>query len=454
MDLTDLIKEGIHSVAIVGASPKKGKIGNVILTNLMRYGFKGRVYLVNPKYKEVLGIKCWSSVSELPEAPDMAVIAVPPKAVIKVISELSRVGCKLAVIITSGFKEAGKENLENELISRAGPYLRIVGPNSAGIFLSKLRLYASIEVIVSSGKVGIATQSGAVGGAISYILSKLSSGPSFMISLGNMCDVDINEVLRYALQDDDTEAVIAYIEWLRSGKEFMINAKELSKRKPLVVIKGGWGEVSSEAILSHTGGFSGSYEVFLGAMKQCGAYVASDLQEACEVTEVLRRIKSIRGNRVLVVTNSGGLGILAVSHLEHEGASLHKPPKELLKELVSVVGKEPTGRNPLDFGGDSRLIDLLKVAGIDELKRTYDLLLFLYVPTALDTKESICRDFRSVSEVSIPTVVYYEGGWKEEVIKCISSKLPVVTSINNMTKAFKALQSRAKFLRRYSLNTE
>ncbi len=446
MRLSTILNKGIKSVAIVGVSPKHGKVGNIILRNLINSEFKGRVYPVNPKYREVLGIRCWPNLSSLPESPDLVLIAVPPNSVPAVISQAREKQCGLVVVITAGFKEIGREDLELNLRREAGGKVRIIGPNSAGIYIRRYNLYASIEVIPRGGKVGIITQSGAVGGALSYALSKLSSGPSFMLSLGNMCDVDLNEALEYALNDPNTEAVIMYVEWLRNGNEFIKIAKELTRNKPLVVIKGGRGEVSSKAIMSHTGGLAGSYEVFLGAMKQCGAYVASDIQEACEVTEVLRRIRYIENSKVLILTNSGGLGILAASLLEDVGALLLELPHHLFEEVTNRVGKKPAGRNPVDFGGDVRLDDVISVFDIKELRKYYGLVVLTYVPTALDSKSQLCKVFSALNseDLEIPVLVYYEGSWKDDLIVCISRKLPVVSSLNNLAKTVSALMYRSK----------
>ncbi len=453
MRLSTILNRGIESIAVVGASPKSGKVSNIILRNLINSGFKGRIYPVNPKYEEILGVKCWPNLISLPEPPDVVLVAVPPNSVPAVVSQAREKHCKLVVVITAGFKEVGRKDLELSLRREAGDKVRVIGPNSAGIYIRRYNLYASIEVIPRGGKVGIITQSGAVGGALSYALSKLSSGPSFMLSLGNMCDVDINEALEYALNDANTEAVIVYIEWLRNGREFIRIAKELTRSKPLIVIKGGRGEVSSKAIISHTGGLAGNYEVFLGAMKQCGAYVASDVQEACEVTEVLRRVGYVRGDRILVLTNSGGLGILVASLLEDVGASLPELPNYVLNELISNVGKQPTGRNPMDFGGDTELEKIISVLSIRELRNYYDLIILTYVPTALDSKSQLCKIFNSINKenLEIPVLVYYEGSWKEDLIVCISRKLPVVSSLSNLAKAVNALMYRSKKLSKSSI---
>ena len=262
MCVVDVLRN-IRSIAIVGASPIEGKVGYVIMRNIIDFGFRGDIYPVNPKYDEILGVKCYPSLKEVPRRPDIVVIAVPPKFVSQVLRDAASIGCGLAVVITAGFREVGNVDLEEELrkIVRSSG-LRVLGPNSAGITISKFNLHASIEVAPSKGPVGLAMQSGALGGVVISRLRRLSSGISFFFSLGNMLDIDFDDVFNYAFEDESTEAMIAYVEWVRDGKSFIESARKLSRRKPLCIIKGGWGVRSSEAVRSHTGGLATNYEIF------------------------------------------------------------------------------------------------------------------------------------------------------------------------------------------------
>ena len=251
------ILSGVSSIAVVGATPVEGKVGYEILKNIIKSGFKGDIYPVNPKYESILGIKAWSNVSRLPKTPDVVVIAVPPPVVPNVLEESAKKGVELAVVITAGFREAGNEVLEQKLRNIVHDYgIRVIGPNSAGISIASLNLHASIEVAPDKGSIALMAQSGALGGVVISKLRSYSSGVSFFISLGNMMDVDVADTLEYAHEDSSTEAVIAYIEWLSNGRRFLEIASKLTSTKPLSILKGGWGERSSEAVRSHTGGLT------------------------------------------------------------------------------------------------------------------------------------------------------------------------------------------------------
>ncbi len=440
----------ISSVAVIGASPKAGKVGNTVLQNILSYGFRGKVYPVNPRYKEVLGLGAYPSLKDLPEPPDIAVIAVPTKAVPGVVAEASEMGVGLTVIITSGFKEAGNEEAEKELrrIVSSAPRMRILGPNSAGITVSKVRLHASIEAPPTPGRVGLAMQSGAMGGVVISRLKELSSGISFFMSLGNMADVEISDVFEYALENDATDSLIAYVEWVRDGKAFLEKGSKLAAVKPLCILKGGRGERSSEAVRSHTGGLAGNYTIFKEAVRKIGAYLADDVSDLVEVEEALRRVGRLNGSRVLIVTNSGGLGVVSASHIEEHGLDLPPIPPKLAEGLAKQAGKSFTGKNPIDFGGDASAEQVAKALTLNDLSRHFDVALFVYVPTAAEGPEEMAKALREhVNEFSLPVIAYFDGEGSREVTMKISGLLPAVTSARNAAKAVSALVNRGKYLR-------
>ncbi|HDN75776.1 MAG TPA: hypothetical protein ENG05_01455 [Acidilobales archaeon] len=442
--LTPMLASGVNSLAIVGASPIEGKVGYVILKNVIDSGFKGKIYPVNPKHNKILGIKSWPRLSDLPEVPDLVVIAIPPPYVPEVLNEAGSLGVKLAVIITAGFREVGNVKLEEELYKISAKYsMRILGPNSAGITLSKYDVHASIEVLPAKGKVGLVMQSGALGGVVIDRLRKLSSGISFFFSLGNMLDIDFVDALEYAMNDEETESLIAYVEWLRRGREFIRLAKRFTREKPLCIIKGGWGARSTEAVRSHTGGLATNYSIFKAVCKQVRAFLANDLDELVEVCEVLRRIKKLRGNRVLIVTNSGGLGVITASHLESVGIDLKPISSNLSSKLASQANKKFTGRNPIDFGGDATINQVLSSLHIRELEDYYDVVVIVYVPTAAEGVNAICKGIKeNVKDVNLPIVMYFDGFGKDDVMMCASRYAPVVSSAGNLALAFKELMKR------------
>jgi len=405
---------------------------------------------VNPKYKDILDLRTYSSLSQLPVAPDIAVIAVPTKAVPPVVEEASEIGVGLTVIITSGFKEAGNEEAERRLreVVNANHQMRILGPNSAGLTISKVKLHASIEAPPTPGRVGLAMQSGAMGGVVISRLKELSSGISFFMSLGNMVDVEISDVFEYALEDDATESLIAYVEWVRDGKAFLEKGSKLAAVKPLCILKGGRGEKSSEAVRSHTGGLAGNYAIFKEAVRKIGAYLADDVSDLVEVEEALRRIGYLKGPRVLIVTNSGGLGVVTASHAEEHGLDLPPIPPKLAEDLTRHAGKAFSGKNPIDFGGDASAGQVAKALTSSLLGKYFDVALFVYVPTAAEGPEEMAKALREhINEFTIPTIAYFDGEGSREVTMKVSSMLPAVTSARNAAKAVSALVDRGKQLR-------
>lgn len=440
--LTNVLSDVKH-IAVVGASPVEGKVGNVLLKNVLMNGFKGLVYAVNPKYSEVLGVPSYKSLGDLPLKPDLVVIAVPTEQAIKTLEEASTIGVKLAVVITSGFSEVGNEEAQQRLtdVVRSSS-IRVIGPNSAGISLTKLNLHASIEVSPSKGRVGLAVQSGAVGGVIISELRRYSSGISFFISLGNMVDVELSEVFEYALEDSETEAVIAYVEWVKNGRRFLdLGGKLVRSGKPLVILKGGRGVRSSEAVKSHTGGLTTNYEVFKVAVKSMKAYLADDIYDAIEVCEILRRLRSLKPRRVFIVTNSGGLGVLTASSLEEVGIELPLLPSGDFPEGVRSGGKAYIA-NPLDLGGDSTIDEVIDVLTADSLSKYVDLAVLVYVPTAAEKPEKLSSALiKRFNEIKVPTISYFAGEGSFEVTKEVSKVMPVVTSSVNLAKALSALNS-------------
>jgi len=431
--LSEILKK-IDSVAVVGASPVQGKIGNTLLRNIIESGFKGKVFPVNPKYEEIANMKCYRSLSDIPAPPDIVLVAVPKGEVLKALRDSAELGSKLAVVITSEI--GGEHSAVRDIVERSG--LRIIGPNSAGISLSRFDLHASIEVLPTKGSVGVIAQSGAVGGVMISQLSDLSSGVSFFFSLGNSADVTVEEALEYAAKDGSTESAVAYIEWLRDGRRFLDAARRLREAgKHLCVLKGGRGESSERAARSHTGGIATNYSLFQSAAKQAGAYLARDLDDLVEVCEVLRRIG--KGKKApIIVTNSGGVGVIAASILDEMGIPLKVPQDggilpESLKERVKLG-------NPLDLGGDASIEDVLAVLSREELRREFDSAALIYVPTASEPPEKISQAIKShQGSLSLPTIGLFAGVGSREIMRSASSVMPVVSSPSNLARAFQAL---------------
>ncbi|KUJ92840.1 MAG: hypothetical protein XD40_1957 [Archaeoglobus fulgidus] len=269
-----------ESVAVVGASSAKGSVGNTILNNLKNFG--GEVYAINPKYDQIEGIKCYPSILQTP-AVDLAIIAVPAKLVPKVVEECGEKGIKNVVVISAGFKEAGRDGaaLEKRLVEIAEKYeINVVGPNCLGIMNPEINLNATFSSVMPDyGKVAFLSQSGAFILAVAVWAKKTKFGFSKVVSLGNKAMLEEADFLEYLADDESTDAVMLYIEGVQNGKRFMKVAKRIAKKKPIVVMKAGKTESGSRAASSHTGSLAGSYNVYKAAFEQCGVVMAETVEE-------------------------------------------------------------------------------------------------------------------------------------------------------------------------------
>jgi acetate---CoA ligase (ADP-forming) len=347
------------SIAVIGASRSSGKVGNVILRNLIDGGYSGKVFPVNPSADEILGLKTYSSVDKIPEKVELAVVAVPTKFVYGVIEQCSKKGLKNVIIVTAGFREVGnvKEEERVKLLLKEKK-IRAVGPNCLGTFSSHHKLDTMFLPRYrmkrpAKGNISFICQSGAVGSAILDMATTQGYNFAKFVSYGNAMDVDESDLLEYMGNDKQTKIICMYIEGIKNGKKFLEIAKKVSKKKPVIVIKGGTTEQGSHATASHTGSLAGSAEVYFGAFKQAGCIIANSLYDMFNYAKIMEIVVKPKGNRVQIITNGGGYGVLstdAVVENKLEMADLSDSGKrELRKKFppLLVIG------NPLDLLGDA-----------------------------------------------------------------------------------------------------
>ncbi|MEM1834628.1 MAG: CoA-binding protein, partial [Thermosphaera sp.] len=286
-----------ESVAIVGASDKPGKVGKVILENFVKK-FKGEIYPVNPNYESIMGLKCYKKVSELPKAPDLAVIVIPADGVPEVLEDLGEKGTKAVIIISGGFRETNTprgEMLENKVKEIASKYgMRIVGPNCIGIFdnWSGVDTFFLPEEKMKRpprGHVGFISQSGAFASALIDWMAYNNIGVSRAVSYGNKVDVDDVDLLKFFKDDEKTKIVLMYLEGLKTnrGKEFIRVAREVVKVKPVVIYKAGKTSRGSMAAASHTAALAGDYSLYKSAIKQAGLIEADSFDDIMDITKIL-----------------------------------------------------------------------------------------------------------------------------------------------------------------------
>jgi acetyltransferase len=345
------------SVAVVGASPNKKKVGFAVLDNLLKFKFKGKIYSVNPKHKKILNLKCYQSISEIPVALDLVVIAVPNTVVPEILEEAGLKKTKNAIIISSGFGEIGERGLELEkkLLEIANKYnIRILGPNCLGIINPKSNLNASFATkMPPKGKVAFLSQSGALCTSILDWAEKVHFGFSKFISLGNNLDIHEADLLDYLGHDSETEVILMYIEGVKQGKKFLEIASRVTKKKPVIVIKSGKTEKGAQAVLSHTGSMSGKDRIYNVAFEKSGILRAENIDELFELARIFSNLEPPKKDTVAIVTNAGGPGVLAVDGCSQYGLDVAKFSENTIEKLKQKLPIQANIRNPVDVIGDA-----------------------------------------------------------------------------------------------------
>lgn len=371
------------SVAIVGASERPGSVGQVVLANIISAGFTGRIYPVNPKYHSLEGQTCYPRAAELPEAPDLAVIVVPPQRVPGVVAELAARGTKAAVVITAGVGSEG--GLRQAMLDAAKPHLmRIVGPNTIGLLAPTLGLNASFTHIApAAGGLGLISQSGAIVSSIVDWAAAEQVGFSQILSLGDMADVDVGDCLNWLAADEATKAILMYLESVPAPRKFMSAARAAARVKPVIAVKPGRHSEAVKAAMTHTGALAGADNVIDAALRRAGIIRVNDLEDLFYAAEITARFRPLRSGRLAIVTNGGGAGVLAVDRLMDEGGSLATLSAETLSALDAVLPPTWSHANPVDIIGDAppeRYRDAVAAAAADP---GVDAVLAMNCPTAL-----------------------------------------------------------------------
>src|SRR3990170_1191204 len=349
------------SVAVVGASSDPGKLGYAVLRNLVEGGYlqgERRLYPINPKAEHILDLPAYPSVGAVPESIDLAVIVIPYPRVPEVLRECGEKGIPAAIVISAGFREAGSVGAEREreLLEIAREYgIRLVGPNCLGVIDTITPLNASFSAgIPPGGPMAFMSQSGALGTAILDWAQAGRLGLSKFVSLGNKADVDEVDLLRAWAEDESSRVILCYIEGLPDGQEFMRVARQTSKIKPVVAIKSGITQAGARAVTSHTGSLAGSEQAYQAAFHQAGVVRVTALEDLFDCARAFGYLPPLRGDRIAIVTNAGGPGILATDALERAGLSLARFEPDRIRALEQFLPDAASAANPVDLLGDAR----------------------------------------------------------------------------------------------------
>jgi acyl-CoA synthetase (NDP forming) len=341
------------TVALVGASGEEGKMGYVFAKNLTS-GYQGKVFLVNPKGGKILGRDAYRLISDIPEGVDLAVIVIPAKAVPSAMKELGEKGTKAAVVITSGFSEAGPEGkaLEEAMMAEADKgHIKVVGPNCFGVYNCNIGLNASMGIGASEagGDISFLTQSGAYGMAIFTFAMDHHMRFAKIMAHGNKAGIDDYEVVRYLGQDEETKVICLFLESVERGREFYDEAKEVALRKPIVATKTGRTAGAVRAAASHTAAIAGSFTAYEAAFKQSGVIFARNGMDMISIAKGLDWQPLPKGKRVGIITNSGGTGVELADLCEENGLVVPELSKALRSRIGELIPSYASARNPIDM---------------------------------------------------------------------------------------------------------
>ena len=436
-----------RSVAIIGASRNPTKIGHVILKNFVSYGYKGKVFPVNPNADKILGLECYKSILSIKDKIDLAVIVIPAEICIKAIEDCIKKKIKNIIMVTGGFSEVGNTKTEEnikELITKHN--IRLIGPNCLGV----LDLYSNVDTFFLQksrmarprpGNISIITQSGGVGSSIPDIMAKENFGVSKIISYGNGLDIKESDLLEYLNKDPTTKVICLYIEGIKDGKKFMEVSKKVSKVKPIVVIKGGITEEGSKAVISHTASIAGSSEIYSAAFKQSGIVEVNSYESLLNAANALANSHKPLSNKVQVITNAGGIGILCIDSViknNLRAASLSKTSFKMLKSGLKPIASID---NPIDLTGNASTEDYL--IAIETCLKEKDIgiiliALMMQVPTVSPDIINLIGNIHKRAKK--PIIITSPGGTYSEIHRTHLQALGVPT-YNYPDEAVKAIKA-------------
>jgi acetyltransferase len=372
------------SIAVVGASPRPTSPGRAVLHNLRSAGFKGPVHLINPHYDEIEGVRSARSLDQLPGAPDLIVIAAPPQAVPAIVAAAGEKGTAAGIIITAGLGHGPGSLAESCEAAARAKGLRLVGPNCLGVLVPAANLNASFAASMAGpGDLALISQSGAIATGLVEWAASRAIGFSAIVSLGDGIDVDFGDLLDFFALDRSTRAILLYVESVKDARKFMSAARAAARAKPVVVVKSGRHRLGAKAAMTHTGALAGSDAVYDAAFRRAGLLRVIGLDELFAAAETLGRVKPFPGKRLAILTNGGGIGVLAVDRLADLGGVLAEISPATEQRLDASLPPIWSHANPVDIAGDAdgaryqaALEALLEDSGNDAV-------LVMNVPTAL-----------------------------------------------------------------------
>ncbi len=429
------------NIALIGASASSNKVGNLILTNLINGGFKGNIYPINPREKEILNLPVYRSILEINENIDLAIITIPAKFVPKVVEECGKRQVRGILLITGGFSEIGKEGeeLEKEVLKQARRYnIRIIGPNCSGMVNTHINLAAGFGIktlvpLFSKGNIGLIQQSGSVGSYFVQNAIKEKVGFSLWINTGNKMDLNESDFIRYMNSDPNISTIVAYLEGVKNGKDLLNTLGSI--KKPMVIMKSGRTQAGRKAARSHSAALAENDKIWDGILRQNNVIRAETIEDLYDLAKGFNYIKKpLEGKRILIIESSGGLGTIASDHIDQTGLELPELDDEIKKRLRDILPSHISPNNPLDMAViHSEPFE--KVASIGIMNR-YDGLLLIFGDPVLNASK-IVSDFKKNTDK--PIVVVFSGGGEVEKMerkKIYDLKVPIYPTVTRAIRYF------------------
>jgi acetyl coenzyme A synthetase (ADP forming)-like protein len=438
-----------RSIAVIGASRSPQKLGHVVLAALLR-SFKGQIWPVNPNADQILGLRCWPSVKELPKTPDLAIIIIPASGVAEVLSQCVAKGIKAVIILSAGFAEIGNVSGERELLKIANKKLRILGPNCIGIYAP----YSGVDTIFNPpyrqgrprpGHIGFVSQSGALGAALMDWAAAEGIGFAAFVSIGNRIDVDEVDVLSWFASDKNVRAIALYLEGAKRGRELFTMLKAITRKKPVIALKAGRTIPGAAAVASHTAALAGEPAIYSGMFAQTGTIEARSIEQLFDFAKIFSQPLP-NGDRIAIITNGGGFGVLCADAIIESGLRMAKLEKSTLDSIKPHVPEYVILGNPIDLTGDANaqryahaLSAVLKDPNVDALLVT--------TLMQITTLEPEIVDVLTEAQGKKPIVAVCTGGhWSAAHKNLLESRgIPVYPTPERAAAALASLIKYAKF---------
>lgn len=455
-----------QSIAVVGASDQPGKIGNTLVVNVT-HGRKRRLYPVNPNEKEVLGLKCYPSVRSIPEVVDLAILAVPAKVSVQITKECAEIGVPYVVLIAAGFGEIGEEGrtLEEQIRNAIrGTKTRAIGPNTMGVMAPRAELDAIFTPRDRSprpkdGVISVISQSGSVLCGVYEGAEDTGVGLSTAVGLGNKVDLNENDFMEYFRDDPSTRCIVLYLESFSDGRRFLELCRETTAKKPIVAIRVGRTEKGAKAATSHTGALAkGSDALITGVFRQFGIERAYDEQDLLDVSKALAYLDHIDGDRIAVLSNTGGFGVIATDYIESKengvGLRMATISDSAKKDIMSRTQYFASAENPIDLTGsvtNETYGEALEILQREENVDAILILLQLQAPQLTEDLADIVAN--KVKEGGKPAMVCAIGGsFPRPILRQFEQKsIPAYSSLKRAIWALKALYNRGVYLKRVGM---